>query len=173
MTKPTSTVMLVAFLILAGGGLVVFRGRRPIPAAPRDPQPAADSAAFDPVATGVPSVSLGVPGPVVPVPKPAADRDTAKRMDEASLLAKLHDLGLADPLLSLKLAREALDRFPGSPNAPEFEWNAVKALFNMGRIEDAKEEARVMRWRYPNSNFTSDVDRHLLHPQPNQSPSPE
>jgi hypothetical protein len=79
----------------------------------------------------------------------------------------LHDQGPSDPPLSLKLAREALERFPDSPNAPEFDWNLVKALFNMGRIEDAKDEARIMARRYPGSYFTGDVDHHLLNPIPN------
>ncbi len=84
------------------------------------------------------------------------------------LRSKLHDLAASDPAQSLTLAREALARFPDSANATEFEWNAVKALFNMGRIEDAKDEARIMVRHYPESDFTVDVERHLLNPQPNQ-----
>lgn len=98
--------------------------------------------------------------------------DLAPSSDEASLLAKLHGLGMSDPELSLKLAREAIARFPNSPNAPEFEWNAVKALFNLHRIDEAKEEAREMLRRFPANHFSLDVDRHLLHPQPNQSVDP-
>jgi hypothetical protein len=105
-----------------------------------------------------------------PTPRSPAGSDAGKLLDEASLLTKLHDLGISDPPLSLKLAKEAVDRFPDSPSAPEFEWNVVKALFNMGRLEDAKDEARIMLWKYPNSDFTVDVDRHLLHTQPNPKP---
>jgi hypothetical protein len=106
----------------------------------------------------------------VPSQQPPAPPDTGKSLDEASLLTKLHDLGISDPPLSLKLAKEAVTRFPDSPSAPEFEWNVVKALYNLGRVEDAKAEARIMLWKYPTSDFTVDVDRHLLHPQPNPTP---
>ena len=90
-----------------------------------------------------------------------------KLVDETRLLTQLRDLAASDPQLSLKLAREGVARFPDSPYAPKFEWNAVKALFNMGRLDDAKDEARIMLWKYPDSEWSTDVDRHLLHPQPN------
>jgi hypothetical protein len=96
----------------------------------------------------------------------------SKLLDESALLSKLRDLGMSDPLLSLTLARQGAERFANSPNAPEFEWNAVKALFNMQRIDEAKQEAENLVWRYPNSDFTRDVDRHLLHPQPNPRAAP-
>jgi len=87
--------------------------------------------------------------------------------DEADLLATLHELAGSDPPESLRLARRALDRFPNGSHAPEFEWNVVKALFNMGQLDDAKAEARLMLQQYPDSDFTSDVDRHLLNTPPN------
>ena len=98
--------------------------------------------------------------------KPAG-MGAGKRLDEASLLAKLHDLGPSDPLLSLQLAREAAARFPVSPNAPEFAWNVTKALFNMGRREEAEAEARSMVKKYPGNYFAGDVEHHLLNHPPN------
>jgi len=97
------------------------------------------------------------------------------RLDEASLMTKLHDLAASDPPLSLQLAREAVARFPDSPNAPEFEWNVVKALANMEHYKEAKEEARAMVKKYPGNDFAADVDRHLLHhpPKPPKIPEPE
>jgi tetratricopeptide (TPR) repeat protein len=88
-------------------------------------------------------------------------------LNEASLMDKLHDLAASDPPLSLQLAREAVARFPDSPNAPEFSWNLVKALANMGRYEEAEEEARIMVKKYPGNDFAADVDRHLLNHPPN------
>ena len=82
-------------------------------------------------------------------------------------MAKLHDLAASDPPLSLQLAREAVARFPDSPNAPEFEWNVVKALANMEHYKEAKDEARIMVKKYPGNNFAADVDRHLLNHPPN------
>jgi len=95
--------------------------------------------------------------------------DVGKRLDEESLLARLHDLAGSDPPLSLKLAREALARFPNTPNAPEFQWNVVKALYDMGHGDEALNEARTMVEKYPGNSFTGDIEHHLLHPQPNQS----
>jgi len=95
-----------------------------------------------------------------------------KPMDEVAILHRLQNLGISDPPLSLKLARQALKRFPDSSHAPEFEWNVVKSLFNMQHLEDAKLEAQQMVWMYPNSDFTRDIERHLLHPQPNPSSNP-
>lgn len=106
--------------------------------------------------------------------RPPAQANAQPPLDEAAALAQLHDLAASDPPLSLKIARDAVDRFPDSPDAPEFEWNVVKALFNMGRLEDAEAEARVMLARYPGSHFTGDVVHHLLNHPPNPSdlPSP-
>ena len=83
------------------------------------------------------------------------------------MLSNLHDLAAEDPPQSLRLARQAVERFPDSPNAPEFQWNVVKALFNMGLLDEAKNEARAMLVKYPNSSFTGDVIHHLLNPPPN------
>jgi hypothetical protein len=94
-------------------------------------------------------------------------RDAPELLDEASLLSKLHDLGAEDPPQSLWLARQAVHRFPDSPSAPEFRWNVVKALFNQGRLDEAKNEARAMLEKHPNSSFTGDVIHHLLSPPPN------
>jgi hypothetical protein len=103
--------------------------------------------------------------PAVPAPAKPEDREA---LDDTAILARLHDLAASNPEQSLRWAREALERFPSSAKAPEFEWNVVKALFNMGRLEDARDEARVMVRKYPDSDFTGDVERHLLNPQPNQ-----
>lgn len=102
-----------------------------------------------------------------PLQRAAVIPTAAKQLNESALLTTLHELAASDPPLSLKLAREAADRFPDSPNAPEFEWNVVKALFNMSRLEEAKDEARIMLWKYPDNYYTGDVVHHLLNPPPN------
>jgi hypothetical protein len=134
----------------------------------------------DTVASVPPAVhpdSARKPQPATPPPASAsrgaahyrqpAEPDAGKRLDEASLMAKLHDLAASDPPLSLQLAREAVARFPDSPNAPEFEWNVVKAMANMEHYNEAEDEARVMVKKYPGNNFAADVDRHLLNHPPN------
>jgi hypothetical protein len=106
-----------------------------------------------------------------PRPRPA-EPAASERLDEASLIAKLHDLAASDPPQSLKLAREARARFPDSPHAPEFEWNVVKALANMDRYQEAEEEARDMLEKYPDNPLSADVDHHLLHHPPNPPGTP-
>ena len=88
------------------------------------------------------------------------------------MLAQLHELAGSDPDLSLRVAREAVNRFPDSPDAPEFEWNVVKARFNLRRLDEAEAEARSMVSKYPDSSFTGDVVHHILHHPPNPSDIP-
>ena len=64
--------------------------------------------------------------------------------------------------MSLQLAREAVARFPDSPNAPEFEWNVIKALTNLERFREAQDEARIMVRKYPGTSWTNDIQRHVL-----------
>jgi hypothetical protein len=87
--------------------------------------------------------------------------------DDAVVVAELRDLAATDPEQSLKLARGALERNPRGASAAEFEWNVVKALFNMGDLEAAQDEARVMVRDFPDSELSGDVVRHVLDPQPN------
>jgi type IV secretory pathway VirB10-like protein len=129
-----------------------------------------------------PSAPEPAPTPVALLPAPPQPTERRARLephsapslpdppelpDDASILAKLHDLAASDPEQSLRLARSALERSPSSASAPEFDWNVVKALYNMRRIEEATDEARTMVRNYPDSDFSVDVVRHLLNPQPN------
>ena len=129
-------------------------------------QPVERPSPVEPKATRVKPLLPPTPGAVPKAPVPT-EPDPRELTDAPAILATLHDLAASDPQLSLKWAREALERFPDSPNASEFEWNVVKALFNMGRIEDAKDEAQMMVQKYPDSYFTGDVEHHLLNPPPN------
>jgi hypothetical protein len=149
-------------------GILVMRNQRPTAAPPHAPEPVFEPPTAEPDAADLESVAVvapSVPGPQAP--------DAKAVPDEASLLAQLHELGGTDPPLSLELAREALARFPDSPNAPEFHWNVVKALFNMRELDEAKDEARIMLWKYPDNYYTGDVVRHLLNPPPNPSDTPQ
>ena len=82
--------------------------------------------------------------------------------DEASLMAKLRDLGSSDLELSLKLAREGNDRYPNSPDAVERTWFVCKSLTGLGRAEEARSEALNMVQKYPGTSWTNDVQRHVL-----------
>jgi hypothetical protein len=94
--------------------------------------------------------------------RPPAGKDAGVLQTEAALLAKLHDVAAADPALSLRLAKEALARFPDSPDAPEFEWYVVRSLSNLARFDEARNEAHVMLKKYPGTSWSSDVQRHVL-----------
>ena len=177
MSKPgkPAIVILAAGLIALSVLLIVFasRDRRPVPAPIETEEPIV---AATPPAPSEPPAKPLPPAPVALATAPrlrvATKPDAEKPLDETSLMTKLHDLAASDPPLSLRVAKEALDRFPDSPNAPEFNWNLVKALFNMGRVEEAREEARVMIAKYPGNYFAADVDHHLLNHPPNPADVP-
>ncbi len=126
----------------------------------------------------VPAEARRQPSPLLPANPPKApgrqEQEAAGggRLDEASLVAKLRDLAASDPSLSLTLAKDAVARFSDSPNAPEFEWNVVKALANMERYKEAEQEALVLLRKYPNSPFADDVEHHLLNHPPNPASVP-
>jgi TolA-binding protein len=147
--------------------LLALRGGRPIAQPPEVPSLVGQASPKPEPAAAKPPPSL--PSPLVAGPRlrKPAEPQAGKRLDEAALLAKLHDLGPSDPALSLQLAREAVARFPDSPNAPEFAWNVAKSLFNMGRMKEAEDEARVMVKKYPGNDFAGDVEHHLLNHPPN------
>jgi len=177
MSKPAkpAIVILAVGLIALSALLVVFasRQKRSVPPSSETPDPvvvATPPEASGPTAEALPQLpAASATGPLVRMaPKPNGD----KSLDETSLMTKLHDLAASDPSLSLRLAKEALDRFPDSPNAPEFNWNLVKALFNMGHMEEAQAEARVMVAKYPGNDFAADVDHHLLNHPPNPTDIP-
>jgi hypothetical protein len=140
----------------------------------KPPQPSSvekgDTVANVPLAMDPDAASRPLPPTPAPAPSPKSSahhrqpvgKDAVVTLDEPSLLAKLHDLAASNPPLSLQLAREAVARFPDSPDAPEFEWNVVKSLANMERFKEAQEEARVMVKKYPSTSWASDVQRHLL-----------
>jgi hypothetical protein len=166
MSKPAIVAAGAASVVALGVvlGVLALRNERPpaapaeVPPEPRPAEPRAARGELVPVA----EPSAGVPG----------EPDAGELVDEASLLAKLHELGASDPPQSLQLAKEAVARFPDSPNAPEFHWNVVKALFNLRQLDEAKDEARIMLWKYPDNYYTGDVVRHLLNPPPNPSDLP-
>lgn len=179
MSKPAkSAIIALAAVVTALAVLLVLfasRQKRSVPAPSETSEPTVA------VTPPPPSESDAKPLPSVPAASATRPRvgvatkpEATKPLDETSLMTKLHDLAASDPSLSLKLATEALERFPDSSNAPEFNWNLVKALFNMGRVEEAQEEARVMIAKYPGNYFAADVNRHLLNhpPNPTQIPDP-
>jgi hypothetical protein len=175
MFKPATVVIGAASLIALAAifGVFALRDNRSVSAPPEEPEPGAEPASAEATPADAkprPRLLRSVVAP--PTLRAAAVPDAGKLLDEQSLLARLHELAGSDPLLSLKLAKEAVDRFPDSPNAPEFQWNVVKALSNMDRGDEAMNEARIMVWRYPGTYFAGDVERHLLHPQPNPSDAP-
>ena len=85
--------------------------------------------------------------------------------NETLALDKLRDLSTSTPLLALRLAREGNARDPKGTEAPGRAWVIVKSLTNLGRFDEAREEARQMVEAYPNTPDALDVERHVLvHP---------
>ncbi len=85
-------------------------------------------------------------------------------------MTRLRELGQSDPALALEIAREGNERFSGSADAPERYHTLIKALENLGRFDEAREEARRMVDTYPGTPWTEDVERHVLR-HPGQHPS--
>jgi TolA-binding protein len=176
MSKPAITLLALAGLILAA--IMAVFVLRIEGKARREREQSNHAAASVESAEAAPT-----PEPVPAPPSPPVDRqaaavaaprrpapgtrDAGARLDEASVISQLHDLGASDPPRSLALAREALARFPDSPNAPELEWNVAKALANMDRYREAEEEARKMLERFPGNPFADDLEHHLLNHPPN------
>jgi hypothetical protein len=87
------------------------------------------------------------------------------RADEIEIMTELRALAQSAPERSLELAREGDARFPGSEEAPERAWFKIRALVNLARFEEARDEAVVMVDTYRDTPWAGDVERHLLtHP---------
>jgi len=178
MSKPATVAAISAGVFALLVVLTLNKDKRSVPAPSRKPYAVVEPIASAPGPAEPETVEVKPQPPLrAPVVARSAPRapvapDAGKPLDEQSLLTELHDLAASDPPLSLQLAREAVARSPDGPNAPEFEWNVVKALFNMRRLEDAEDEARSMLARYPDSDFTGDVVHHLLNHPPNPSDVP-
>jgi tetratricopeptide (TPR) repeat protein len=153
--------------LIAVLGVCAFHEKRPSPAPSQAEErtPAAANSTTPTATAAEPPPPL--PPPVLAAPKRRRQADASKPLDEAALLAKINELGPSNLPLTLKLAREAIARFPDSPNAPEFAMNIAKSLLHMGRVEEARDEARLMLKKYPKSPFTLEVEHHLLRNPPN------
>jgi len=171
MSQPTKRFPLVivvllsaalgAFLVIRVGGASRSSSHAPVPDDATTPEPA-----VAPVVTAPPVVDAAPPLPE-PQPRRAPRRDAAASLSEDALLARIDELGPSNLPLTVQLAREALSRFPDSPRAPEFAMNLTKALVHLGRVDEARAEAREMLRKYPASPFTGEVERHLLTNPPN------
>lgn len=82
--------------------------------------------------------------------------------DEATVLSSLRESFMQTPLEALELARKAERASPDSEHASERAWIIVRSLVNLGRFHEAREEAKLLVARDPESPFAIDVQRHLL-----------
>jgi hypothetical protein len=163
--KSTSLAALVAggaLLVAAVFWLRAGDDERPVRAAPRE-------ARKEPESTRAPAPSsVSTARPSAPLSAPSAG--TRQFPDEAALMARLRELGQRDPALALEIAREGNERFSGSADAPERYHTLIKALENLGRFDEAREEAQRMVDTYPGTPWTEDVERHVLR-HPGRHPS--
>jgi len=104
MSKPATIVLGALGLTALAAILAMFalRDKRPSPAPPEAQEPVA---AAIPVSSRLAAAATKplppLPPPLLAGPKPrnAAGPDAGKRLDETSLMAKLHDLAASDPPL--------------------------------------------------------------------------
>ena len=159
MSKKTIIVSGIVVLGVVVGVVAWSGGRKPTqpPTLPAPPSlPIASAGMANHPDTAPPPVRLA---------RPEQPRDSGKiaYKDEASLMAKLRELRADDLELSLKLAREGNERFPHSPDAIERTWFVCKSLTGLGRSQEARAEALKMVEEYPDSNWTRDVQRHVIY----------
>lgn len=124
------------------------------------------------VSTPAPTVALAANQPSLAKPQPAltprakpVSEAVWRALDENELLESLSDLGAEDAELSLRLAREARARFPDSARSAEPAYFEVRALVNLGRLDEAVTNARALVAAHPHDPLANEVARHLLtHP---------
>ena len=121
-----------------------------------EPAPASESspAAF---VHPVPALDAAPSAAASPLPAPPL-----AALDEASLMAKLRELHGSNPELTLKLSRDAQQRFKNSPDAAEQSWFVVKSLTDLGRHDEARVEGRKLVKGYPGTRWAEDAHRHLF-----------
>jgi hypothetical protein len=103
-----------------------------------------------------------LPAPAPAPPPRNANASKGSRDGESASMQTLRDLGGSNPELTLKLAREGRDKYKDSPDAAERAWFIVRSLMNLGRVDEARAEARVLLDTYPRSSWAEDVHRHLF-----------
>jgi hypothetical protein len=166
MDVSSKPLLIVAGIALLGAaiGVMALRGGKPAPAQ----IPPSESASTETNESQPQPTTRPLPSPMPDLPKPIP---SANPREEVALMVRLRELGpIAHPELSLKLAREGDEKFPGSPDAAERSWFAVRALMEMRRIDDAVAESRLMVEKYRGTSFANDVEKHMLtHPMTHPS----
>lgn len=92
----------------------------------------------------------------------ARDSRDSNMPDEEQIMATLRLLGADSPLESLALARHGNEYFPSGSGAPQRHFIIVRALENLQRFHEARDEAKSMVERYPDDPLALDVKRHVL-----------
>jgi hypothetical protein len=120
------------------------------------------------VSVGVEQAALLAPAERAPSAAPPTQPVVvapARAFDERGLTSELRALRLSDPEQALRRATQANFEHPGSADAAERAWIAVRSLEDLRRFHEAQDVAREMQQRYPDTSWTEDVARHvLLHP---------
>lgn len=180
MSRPSSIIFAIAAAGVLATGVGIFAFCRTKPAPAREPATQAqevDETSLDeeeaPIGDEKPQLAEHSPATPTPAePHAAAQAPLATAsvtpeagtppQDEATLMAAIREIGRSNPLLSLTLAREGNERFKDSPDAAERGWNIVKALTELGRHEEALDEARSMFQKFKGTTWANDVHRHML-----------
>jgi len=92
---------------------------------------------------------------------------------EPALMAELRAVVDSDPSRALALAAAAEQAAPASPLADERAWLKMRALVHLGRIGEARGEARRFFAEHPQSPYGERVARLTgAHPRPRPGPQP-
>jgi len=151
----------IAAVGLVGAAVVLWRARGVGPA-PVPPEASAlvgqrpEPGSQQPPPAAPPPVGSPPPAPV------AARPNDRPALSEPALMAALREIGGSAPERSLELAREGQRRFPDSSDAAERAFIIVRALVDLRRFHEARDEAREMVRKYPDDPRALDAQRHLL-----------
>ncbi|RYZ09706.1 MAG: hypothetical protein EOO73_02140 [Myxococcales bacterium] len=158
-TAPHVAIALSALSVLAYGSFWLTRGGPSEVRLSPGPGDAPAAQLVQPVASGTKE-----PGPARSIAgaAPARVPTGAEPLGEAELLTELRKLRVSAPERALARAREANALHPDGPGAAERTWIIVRSLEDLGRFQEARDEALVMRERFPGTSWTSDVERHVL-----------
>jgi hypothetical protein len=121
-----SSLLLYAEIGSASLDLTESSVRSPDRASPQRPTPSSESAA---------------------VTQPR--RGAGAELTEEASLAKLRELSQRDPLATLALAERQARRFPEGRHRQELEEHAIRALFRLDRIADARSRAQRFLIEHP------------------------
>lgn len=87
--------------------------------------------------------------------------------EDEEFMEHLRQTWFHDPANALEFSQEGEVRFADTPSGAECAGITVRSLWELGKKEEARDKARQLVAKYPDSFWAKDIKRHLLSSQPN------